>query len=186
MSDTKGDIQLTQNSCGAVYGLDVQSSVNDTTGNAINSAMVVVNMKGIIAGTPKTYDEGSPYIAYTCDVDGISSPDNVTYLEGSHILAIGEDTDGHPNDFVWAMNTQTGELTRIVSTPYGSETTSPYWYKDINGFGYMTLTTQHPFGETDASDPDYALSNDMTAEKDSSIGVVGPFDFIENDGKGLR
>ncbi|MDM5271686.1 DUF839 domain-containing protein [Sulfurovum sp. zt1-1] len=186
MSDTKGDVQLSQNSCGAVYALDVHGSVNDTTGNAINSSMVVVNMTGIIAGTPKTYDASSPYVAYTCDVDGISNPDNVTYLQGSNILAIGEDTDGHPNDFVWAMNTQTGELTRIVSTPYGSETTSPYWYKDINGFGYMTLTTQHPFGETDVADPDYALSTDITAEKDSSIGVVGPFDFIEGDGKGLR
>jgi len=186
MSDTKGDVQLPENKCGAVYELNVQGSVQDTTNNAINSAMVVVDMKGIIAGTPKTYDASSPYVAYTCDVDGISNPDNVTYLQGSNILAIGEDTGYHPNDFVWTMNTHTRELTRIVSTPYGSETTSPYWYKDVNGFGYMTLTTQHPFGETSSSDPDYALASDSTAEKDSSIGVVGPFDFIEGDGKGVR
>jgi len=186
MSDAKGDIQLTQNDCGAVYALDVQGSVQDRDNNVINSAMVVVNMKGIIAGIPATYDASSPYVAYTCDVHGISNPDNVTYLQGSNILAIGEDTDGHPNDFVWTMNTQTDKLTRIVSTPYGSETTSPYWYKDVNGFGYMTLTTQHPFGETSSSDPDYALASDSTAEKDSSIGVVGPFDFIEGDGKGVR
>lgn len=186
MSDTSGDIQLTGNSCGAVYALDVQASIKDTAGNDINSSMVVMNMKGIISGTPTTYDASSPYVAYTCDVDGIANPDNVTYLEGSHILAIGEDTGSHPNDFVWALNTQTNELTRIVSTPYGSETTSPYWYKDVNGFGYMTLTTQHPFGETSSSDPDYALASDSTAEKDSSIGVVGPFDFIKGDDKGVR
>ncbi|UFH60395.1 PhoX family protein [Sulfurovum mangrovi] len=186
MSDTSGDIQLTENKCGAVYALDVQGAIKDRDGNAINSEMVVVNMKGLIAGTPKTYDASSPYVAYTCDVDGIASPDNVTYLQGSHLLAIGEDTSSHPNDFVWTMNTQTGALTRIISTPYGSETTSPFWYPDVNGFGYMTLTTQHPFGEVSSNDPDYALANEATAEKDSSIGVVGPFDLVKGDGKGLR
>ncbi len=185
MADTTGDIQLTKNSCGAVYALDV-ATANDTENNEINSSMVATNMKGLIAGTPMTYDASSEYAAYTCDVDGIANPDNLTYLKGQHILAIGEDTDMHPNDFVWAMNTETGALTRMVSTPYGSETTSPFWYPNINGFGYITLTTQHPFGETDVADLDYALSTNIAAEKDSSIGVIGAFDFVEGDGKGLR
>ena len=46
---------------------------------------------------------------------------------------------------------------------------------NVNGFGYITLTTQHPFGETDAADLDYALSTNITAEKDSSIGVRNNF-----------
>ena len=67
-------------------------------------------------------------------------------------------------------------MTRIVSTPYGSETTSPFWYKDINGFGYLTLVTQHPFGETDSGDVDYGLKDIATeTQKQSSVGVVGPF-----------
>jgi len=185
MTDGKGHINVTENKCGAVYELDV-ASANDSEGNAIASEVVATTMKGIVAGSPAEYDATSPYAGYSCDKDGIASPDNVTFLEGSNILAIGEDTSAHPNDFVWAYDIKAGTLTRIASTPYGSETTSPFWHKDVNGFGYLTLTTQHPFGETSSSDADYALSTNAAAEKDSTIGVVGPFDFTVGDGKGLR
>ena len=43
-------------------------------------------------------------------------------------LIIGEDTDGHVNDLVWIYDLKSGSMTRIASTPYGSETTSPYWH----------------------------------------------------------
>jgi len=68
-------------------------------------------------------------------------------------------------------------MVRIASTPYGSETTSPYWYTNVNGYGYMTLTTQHPFGEILASDKDYNLTSNPFADKNSSIGVIGAFKF---------
>ncbi len=175
MSDTRGDIQLSQNNCGAVYELALTTSARDTNGVAINSGLVAMNQKGLVAGTPKTYT--GVYSAYKCDVDGISNPDNVAYLAGQNILAIGEDTSAHPNDFVWAFDTATGKMVRIASTPYGSETTSPYWHTNVNGYGYMTLTTQHPFGEILASDKDYNLTSNPFADKNSSIGVIGAFKF---------
>ena len=142
----------------------------------INSAYVVKNTHAEVVGAPTTYPAGSTYEAYTCSVNGIASPDNVTFLAGKNTLIIGEDTGEHPNDFVWSYDTATKQLTRIVSTPYGSETTSPFWYKDINGFGYLSLVTQHPFGETKASDVDYSLLGEAnTTQKQSSVGVVGPF-----------
>lgn len=172
------DIKLTKNSCGAVYALDVlgaQEVAYDSKQQEINSAYVVENMYGVVSGSSTTYPAGSPYEAYTCSVNGIANPDNVTFLDGKNTLVIGEDTGSHPNDFIWAFDTVTKKLTRIASTPYGSETTSPYWY-DINGFGYMSLVTQHPFGEVSSGDVDYSLEALATeTEKQSSVGVVGPF-----------
>jgi hypothetical protein len=37
----------------------------------------------------------------------------------------------------------------MLSTPYGSETTSTYFYPNINGYAYMTAVVQHPYGESD-------------------------------------
>lgn len=62
-------------------------------------------------------------------------------------LIIGEDTSEHQNDVIWSYDLNTKALTRIFTTPYGSETTSPYWYGDVNGHAYLTATVQHPYGE---------------------------------------
>ncbi len=173
------DIKLSYNPCGAVYALDITDAsaiAKDTTSADINSSYVVKNMYAEVLGVPASYEAGTDYEAYTCSVNGISNPDNVTFLAGKNTLIIGEDTSSHPNDFVWSYDLTTKELTRIVSTPYGSETTSPFWHTDINGFGYLSLVTQHPFGETSSGDVDYSLKDIATeAQKQSSVGVVGPF-----------
>ena len=181
MADTAGDIQLTQNDCGAVYGLDVygaNETAYDAEQNSIASAYVVKNMHSVLAGAPASYPAGSAYETYTCSVNGIANPDNVTYLAGKNLLAIGEDTDMHPNDFVWAYDVVSGNLVRILSTPYGSETTSPFWERDVKGYDYLTVVTQHPFGEVDSGDAEYGLVGSATeAQKESFVGVVGPFKF---------
>jgi uncharacterized protein len=183
MVDTIGDIQVAENKCGAVYGLkvsDLTETIYDSTSKLIDSKYVVVNAAAEIVGVPETYPAGSPYESYTCSVNGIASPDNVTYLKDKDTLIIGEDTSAHPNDFLWSYDTVSKKLTRIASTPYGSETTSPYWYKDINGFGYLTLVTQHPFGETKSTDADYPLvTNASNSQKNSTVGVVGPFKYTK-------
>lgn len=65
------------------------------------------------------------------------------------VLLIGEDTNVHQNDMVWAYRMSTGELTRIGTCPLGSESTGLYWHDNINGFSYITMSTQHPYGESD-------------------------------------
>ena len=183
MADKVGDIQVAQNSCGVVYGLKVSAeneTINDFNKNKINSSYVVKNTSAEVVGNPTTYPADSAYKSYTCDVNAIANPDNLTFLEGKDTLIIGEDTSAHPNDFVWSYDVLSKKLTRIVSTPYGSETTSPYWYKDINGFGYLTLVSQHPFGEVKKTDADYRLiSTAKESQKQSSVGVVGPFTNIK-------
>ena len=157
-------VQLPVNKCGVVYGLDI--SPNATVG----SEYVAQNMFGVVNGTMRTYPKDGDYANNKCDINGIANPDNVTYMPGRDTLIIGEDTgSGHQNDVIWAYNIKSQKLTRIQTTPYGSETTSPYFYPDINGFAYLMSVIQHPYGESDEdklSDP---------AEAAAYTGYVGPF-----------
>jgi secreted PhoX family phosphatase/outer membrane murein-binding lipoprotein Lpp len=163
-------IRVAENKCGVVYELDLAGSISDTDSNAIDSSYVATNMSGLVAGTPTTYDDSSVYAGNSCDVNGIANPDNITFLPGRDTLIIGEDTgSGHQNDLIWSYNLTQGELTRIQTTPYGSETTSPYFYPDINGWAYIMSVVQHPYGESDEdqlSDP---------ADAQAYTGYIGPF-----------
>lgn len=167
MTDGAGDISVPYNYCGTVYGLDLDGDY------------VATNMYGVVAGIPRKISRGAtvdnpypadgPYADNQCDLNGISEPDNLTFVPGYDTLIIGEDTGLHQNDVIWAYNIATEELTRIQTTPYGSETTSPYVYPDINGFAYMMSVIQHPFGE---SDQDKLMSPE---EGRGYTGYVGPF-----------
>lgn len=133
------------NVCGAVYALHVDGNYT------------AIDMAPLVTGTPLTRDTGASadapgYDGFNkCDVNGIANPDNLTYMPGYDTLIIGEDTgSGHQNDMIWAYNLSANTLTRIQTTPYGSETTSPYFYPDINGFAYLMSVVQHPYGESDS------------------------------------
>lgn len=159
------DIRLGYNFCGGVYQLDVAKN------DKIGSDYVVKNMVGLVEGKPKSY-KGTEYEGNKCDINSVANPDNLTYLPGAHLLVIGEDTSKHPNDMVWAYHTASGDMQRIFTVPFGAETTSPYWYKDINGFGYLTMTTQHPFGEVEK---DYVRPAGVDTKTEA--GYIGPFKF---------
>jgi secreted PhoX family phosphatase len=163
-------IRVPRNDCGAVYSLAVGGAVSDTQGGPIKSAYVARSMTGLIAGKPVTGDAKN-----TCDKNGLANPDNVTYLPRYKTLVIGEDTgSGHQNDVVWSMDLLSGKLTRILTTPYGSETTSPYWYSDIGGFGYLMTVAQHPYGESDQS-----MLTPGSGDERAYTGYVGPFPILK-------
>ena len=138
------DIQLPKNKCGVVYGLDIAANAT------IGSDYVAANMYGVVNGIQRKYAKDGNYANNKCDIGGISNPDNVTFMTGRKTLIIGEDTgSGHQNDAIWAYNVDSQKLTRIQTTPYGSETTSPYYYPNINGYSYLMSVVQHPYGESD-------------------------------------
>jgi secreted PhoX family phosphatase len=166
------DIRVAVNECGVVYelNLNLEDSISDTTDETIDSSYVATDMSGLVAGTPTTYDDSPVYAGNSCDVNGIANPDNITYLPGRDTLIIGEDTgSGHQNDLIWSYNLSNDKLTRIQTTPYGSETTSPYFYPDINGYAYIMSVVQHPYGESDQNQ----LSDDADAR--AYTGYIGPF-----------
>ena len=145
------DIRVDYNYCGVVYELNVDDN------------LMATDMRGLVTGQPIAEDaDGNK-----CHLDAISNPDNVAMLPGTDILMIGEDTSKHVNNIVWAYNITDGSLTRVVSTPLDAETTSPFWYPDVNGWGYMTAVSQHPMED----------QNGDAASKESSISVLGPVKF---------
>lgn len=161
------------NLCGAVYQLDVAAN------STIDSSYVANHMSKLVAGIPTSASIGTDGIqanldpfnnaANTCNINGIASPDNLTYMSGYDALLIGEDTDRHQNDVIWKYDLATSALTRLQTTPYGSETTSLYWYPNVNGWAYIMSVVQHPYGESD-------LDKDTGAgENRAYTGYVGPF-----------
>jgi secreted PhoX family phosphatase len=157
------DIRLPDNICGAVYELPLAPH------SAIDSDYVAEAWWPVVEGYAVSYSDDSEYVDNNCSVNGIANPDNVTFMPEYDTLIIGEDaTDAHQNDAIWAYDMKTGDLTRILTTPYGAETTSPYWYGDINGWAYLRVVVQHPFGETDQDqliDP---------ADANAYVGYFGP------------
>jgi hypothetical protein len=167
-------INVAPNLCGAVFGLNV-GPFTDSTGKVVTN-YAPLNWYPVVVGVPTTYAAGSLYAGNTCSVTGIANPDNVAYLRGYNTLIIGEDTgSGHQNDAIWSYNTLTRKLTRIMTTPYGSETTAPGWFPDLGGYGYMTAVVQHPYGESDAN----RLSDPEATGKESWVGVLGPFPALK-------
>lgn len=156
------DVKLAYNPCGGVYALDLDQDY------------VATSMQAVVVGKPRTYADGSEWAGNTCDMDGLANPDNISYLAGRDTLFIGEDTgSGHQNDAVWSYNLATAELTRILTTPYGAETTSVYAYPDVNGHGYVMAVVQHPYGE---SDTDKLQSPDQAQ---AYLGYIGPFPKLD-------
>lgn len=165
------DLRLADyNKCGGVYQLDVATNAE------IGSDYVIQNAAGLVAGRPVS--ESDPQAvgfeqSNSCHIDGIANPDNVTYMSGYDYLIIGEDTgSGHQNDVIWAYDFTSEALTRIQTTPYGAETTSPYWYPNINGWAYMTSVVQHPYGESDGN------KNTGAGENRAYTGYIGPFPAV--------
>jgi uncharacterized protein len=124
----------------------------DTVGAAIPSSDVATQMSGLVAGSPvaSSDKDTANKTTNTCALNGIANPDNLTYLPRYNTLIIVEDTGtGHQTDFIWSYDLRTRALARVLTTPYGSETTSPYWYQDLGGHGYLMAVVQHPYGESD-------------------------------------
>lgn len=166
-------IHVEDNPCGGVYAMDL-GPWTDASGHVVTE-YAPLNWYPMLSGMPQSYPADSPYAGNGCSVGGIANPDNLTYLPGYETLIIGEDTSRHQNDAMWSFHVRTGKLTRILTTPYGSETTSPYWFPNIRGWGYLMGVIQHPYGE---SDHDKVADPEATGTA-SWLGVIGPFPALD-------
>ena len=172
------DIRLADNGCGAVYALEIAAGQTDSDGAAIDSESVFTKMSSVVEGKLRDYDEPA-LAANKCDVDRIAEPDNLTYLPGSDMLIIAEDSGRHEIDVIWAYDVESGELTRIQTTPYAAETTGVYWYRDINGWGYLSSVIQTPFGDPEDM-PEGEMERVSEDAKRAYVGVIGPLPALTN------
>lgn len=140
MSDGEGDIRLIKENAGAVYKLPMSSSEKDTEGNPINSQYVGTSMSPVVVGE---YIGSPDDLGNTAVVNKIASPDNIRYI-GYNILLIGEDTGYHVNNMAWAYNTETGELTRIMTAPIKAEITGMFATLEKDDSLFVFTNIQHP------------------------------------------
>jgi secreted PhoX family phosphatase len=75
--------------------------------------------------------------------DKIATPDNLKFSETLRTLFIGEDSNTHVNNFLWAYNVDTKTLTRILSCPAGAESTGLHAVDELNGWTYIMSNFQH-------------------------------------------
>jgi uncharacterized protein len=164
-------VKLRYNQCGAVYSYDVDSNFVATkaTGVLTGRMTTKADPSNFNPTTIAAYPAGDPLEANACDVNMIANPDNVSFMPGQKTLLIGEDSGNeHQNDAIWSYNIETKALTRIATTPYGAETTSLYYYPNVNNFGYIMAVVQHPYGESDTT-----KVAPGSAERRSYLGYIG-------------
>lgn len=174
-ANAKGDVggpdhmQLAPNPCGLVMGLDVVADPQDASGAPMDSEWVLGTAEVVVAGAPKAYSGSLK--GNTCDLERIAGPDNLEFIPGADLLLVAEDSKGHENNALWAIDVTTGESTRIMTVPLVAEVAGLQWIPNLNGFGYLTVSVQDPFSDWD--DPHWDRRTDVDPR--SWNGYIGPF-----------
>ena len=135
------DIQLAALRPGAVYAARLNGGQSDSDGQAISSAWVPTDFyvpKGLLGENMATDADGN-----NANILKISQPDNVKFSETMRTLFVGEDGSGHLNNYLWAYNVDTQQLSKLLSKPAGAECTGLQAVDNINGFAYLMSGFQH-------------------------------------------
>ncbi len=125
---------------GGVFAMQLTGGHTDQTGTAIKSDWVASNMRALLVGEDIMPDG----LGNLANADNIANPDNLKYSEKLRTLFIGEDSGLHVNNFVWAYNVDSKQLSRLMSMPAGAEATGLGVVDDLNGWMYITSNFQHP------------------------------------------
>jgi hypothetical protein len=141
MVDGTTDINVTGPRAGAVYALNLKGGQKDDAGTAIDSEWVPVDMAAMLLGEDLATADALGNLAHA---DKIANPDNIKFSEKLRTLFIGEDSGMHVNNFLWAYNVDTKQLSRVLSTPAGAESTGLHAVDEINGWTYIMSSFQHP------------------------------------------
>jgi secreted PhoX family phosphatase len=158
MTDGSGDVAVDAHEAGVVYALKMTGGQKDDTGAAIDSEWVPSEMAGVPELVGENLKEADA-LGNLANPDKVANPDNLKFSEELRTLFIGEDSGMHVNNFLWAFNVDTKQLTRLLSTPAGAESTGLHAVDQINGFTYIMSNFQH--------------AGDWELEKDASGNVTG-------------
>jgi secreted PhoX family phosphatase len=160
--------------CGGIYQAHLSGAQKDHAGEVIRSEWVATTMDALLLGARKPF--GQLYGAFDkCDTDRVANPDNIKYSPEMRTLFIGEDSGNHLNNFLWALNLDSGQLTRLLSAPAGGEHTGLQVVSDLNGHGYIMGNIQHPGAANDLKQYPESIKVDLRKQIDQrgSIGYLG-------------
>ncbi len=187
MTDGVGDIQMGLLTAGNTYELSLAANVIDRSGIAINSAWVATSLAAIpelkgldnvYAAAPAAHKRTVGPQGNLCATANIGNPDNLKFSAAYRTLFIGEDSNCHVNNFVWAFNVDTRKLSRILSIPMGAEATGLMAVDNMNGYAYIGSSYQHP-GDKGVGKPPLAMvaavemANPKFAEERNRSGGIG-------------
>ncbi|UBM09400.1 PhoX family protein [Cupriavidus metallidurans] len=143
-----GDIRVEGPYSGAVYELNLRGAQTDHAGARIDSEWVPVDMAPVpalvsedLGGGPRKAQDALGNFA---NPDKVATPDNLKFSESLRTLFVGEDSNTHVNNFLWAYNVDTKQLSRVLSCPAGAESTGLHAVDEINGWTYIMSNFQHP------------------------------------------
>lgn len=132
---------------GVVMALNLRGGQKDSDGVAINSDWMPVDTRALLAGEDLLAADGKTLqgdaLGNTANPNNIANPDNLKFSETMRTLFIGEDSGQHVNNFLWAYNIDTKQLSRIMSIPAGGESTGLQAVDEINGWTYIMNNFQH-------------------------------------------
>lgn len=143
MTDGSGGIAIEGPQAGMVYAWKLDGGQYDDTGHIIYSHWVPTSgapVPGLIGEDLATQDS----LGNLANPDLVANPDNIKFSQDMRTLFIGEDSGMHVNNFLWAYNVDSGELSRILSCPSGAESTGLHAVSNVNGFSYIMSNFQHP------------------------------------------
>jgi secreted PhoX family phosphatase len=166
-SDPTDDIHFPKIKSGVTYQLDLTEGQRDNSGKEIHSAYVAAKMFGLVVGKDMPVDG----YGNTADANSVANPDNLSYSESLRTLFIGEDSGMHTNNFVWAYNVDTKELSRILSIPVGAEATGLAAVDNRNGFSYIMSNFQHPGDELDSKQITAVDKKELVKAMENGIGI---------------
>ncbi len=186
MADTSGDIQVARNDGGIILEMSTRAGQTDTNGDRINSSFVgtkLVSIPELVGGwplDPALYPTGTDAEGNRCEQDKLCGPDNLRYVDSIRTLFLGEDTSRRNNNYVWAFNIDTRNLSRILSVPMAAEATGLMVAPSYNGHAYILSNFQHPgegdIGNYTGDDREAvleAINNNWDNKKKAAIGYIG-------------
>jgi secreted PhoX family phosphatase len=167
-NDPTDDIKLPKIKSGVTYQLDLTKGQKDNTGKKIDSEYVAAKMSGLVVG--KDMPTADAY-GNTADVNAVANTDNLSYSEALRTLFIGEDSGMHTNNFVWAYNIDTKQLSRILSIPAGAEATGLFAADNRKGHSYILSNFQHPGDELEVKNITAVDKNELIKAMEKEIGI---------------
>lgn len=163
------DIQLPKRKSGVTYELNLDGNQKDKDGLPILSKYVASNMHGFVVG--EDLKKADAY-GNTADPNKVANPDNLSYSKDLNTLFIGEDSDMHTNNFVWAYNLDTKKLSRILSVPVGAEATGLRSVDTVKDSRYLLSNYQHPGEDISEKEITAVDKKKLEEEMQEKIGIM--------------